>query len=582
MIELVTETSALAVPSLQEIQEQWNVMLTRLGATEAEVQALATENHKLRQQLEKLIAHRQSSHSELVILITTLVSKLPINDIGVIISRLVAHNTSVTHFLSALAKGTADAHVDQPTILKSFDQTKRDLHAMIKPLVDQLLKLPTPLDTDLLEALPAKPDEFFSQRTIRAVRCFFKGQLPRDRIIREFGPEAAVFFYDYTTDPKLNPRPKPDEIVYGFRNDFEQMLQDNPGVLPGKREALVDLYKRVQGSKGHGEFAVQQRNLFLRLSFVIELLHYYEHQTTENPEVLFAQRLPALIEQLVLATPQEQLDEGLLKQAESLIAHVINPDHRQMIMNNIGKAGEMAKKLKLGLKMRQEKLVDEDTMVADFLRHIFPTPGAPPPPPRLLLPFLRLIQPAIQRYIVRSILTTDRLRKDQAETLAKALAAELGIEGLQRAKETITPEADRQLAWDKMKDLIARRTDPSVVADAMRDRLRAKYEAEEIRQSWLVLATADPVSLIRIFSHLPYTADGKTDPIARPIMETYVSRLTHEKYANIYGKVVRSLRNMYQAKHDSPLLLNFIALVRWVDAEAATKLCADVGMPPQP
>lgn len=556
-------------------------MLTRVGALEGELSALTTENHKLRQQLEKLIAHRQASHSELIILLTTLVSKLPINDIGVIVSRLVEHNTNVTQFLNALAKGTADAHMEQPSMLKTFDQTKRDLHHAIKPLVDELLKLDTPLEKELLESLPAHPEEFFTPRAIRAARCYFKGQVPRERIVREFGPESSIYFYDYTTDPKFNPRPKPEEIVYGFRDDFEQVMQANPSPSTEKRNQLIGLYHQVQASKGHGEQARHQRNLFLRLSFVIELLHYYEHQTTENPEVLFAQRLPTLIEQLVLSSNQEGLDEALIKQSEALIAHVINPDQRQMIMNNIGKAGDAAKTLKFVLKLRQDKVVDEDQVVADFMRHLFPTPGAPPPPAKLVLPLLKLIQPAMQKYVVRSILTTDRVRRDQAEVLAKALAAELGIQGVERAKETITPEAERHLAWDKIKELIMRRADPSAIADAMRDRLRSKYDAEEIRQSWLTLSTADPVSLIRVFSHLPYTADGKTDSIARPVMETYVSRLTHEKYAGVYAKVVRSLRNMYQAKHDSPLLVNFVALVRWVDPEAARKLCADVGMPAQ-
>jgi hypothetical protein len=78
---------------------------------------------------------------------------------------------------------------------------------------------------------------------------------------------------------------------------------------------------------------------------------------------------------------------------------------------------------------------------------------------------------------------------------------------------------------------------------------------------------------------VPYRADGKTDAIARPVIETYVSRLVHEKYASTYKKVVTSLKNMFSAKPDSPTLLNFLALVRWVDPAAANRLCADIGMP---
>jgi len=45
-----------------------------------------------------------------------------------------------------------------------------------------------------------------------------------------------------------------------------------------------------------------------------------------------------------------------------------------------------------------------------------------------------------------------------------------------------------------------------------------------------------------------------------------------------YTKVVNSLRNMYNAKPDSPTLVNFLSLVRWVSPEAADKLGKDIGM----
>jgi len=61
-------------------------------------------------------------------------------------------------------------------------------------------------------------------------------------------------------------------------------------------------------------------------------------------------------------------------------------------------------------------------------------------------------------------------------------------------------------------------------------------------------------------------------------METYVTRLTHEKYASVYNKVMNSLRNMYKANPHSPTLVNFLALVKWVDPAAATKLNTDIGM----
>ena len=89
---------------------------------------------------------------------------------------------------------------------------------------------------------------------------------------------------------------------------------------------------------------------------------------------------------------------------------------------------------------------------------------------------------------------------------------------------------------------------------------------------------SDVISLIRTFCQLPYRTDGSTDPIARAVMETYVTRLTHAKYAGTYNKVVNSLKNMFKAKPDSPTLLNFVSLVKWVDAEAAHKLSLDIGL----
>src|SRR5258708_32216269 len=164
----------------------------------------------------------------------------------------------------------------------------------------------------MARSLVADPELFFSPRVVRANRCFIKGQLPRERIVKEFGEDALVVFNDMTTDPKLNPRPKPEEIVLAFKNDFEAFRQQNPAWLGSKREALVKLYQKVQRSKAPTDEGRAQRNAFQRLSFIIDLLYFYEHQSTEAPDVLFAQHLPALVEQLVLAGPQENLDEKLI------------------------------------------------------------------------------------------------------------------------------------------------------------------------------------------------------------------------------------------------------------------------------
>jgi hypothetical protein len=548
---------------------------------EAEVRALERETKAIRQLLERAVEHRQKSHSELVLLLAGLVSKLPINEVGAIVSRLVQHNEQVGQFHSAVVKGGVDVVLPEPAVIQTLEQTKKGLLAAIKPLVDELIQLDTPFEKQALLSLAADPDNFFSPQMVRANRCFIKGHIPRERIVREFGAEAPALFNDLTTDPKLNPRPKPDEIVLAFKEEFPALLEKQKGLSDTQRQELMALHQRVQRSKAATEAARQQKSTFQRLSFLIELLHYYENQNTEAPDVIFAQRLPALIEQLVITSPNEPLDEKSITLAEQLLAFVISPDHRQMIINNLGKGGGNAKTLKYVLRLRCEKVAELDQTIAEFIKHMVPPAPQKPAPPEKLAFVFRLVKPELQRLVVRSIMRSDKMRKQDAEALGKSIGAALGLQGvdeLAKAPQSLPVEVERQLAWDKVKDLIAHRTDATAVAAAIRERLNAKYDADEIRQSWITLTEADPMALIKIFCQLPYLANGKTDSIARTVMEAYVSRLTHEKYAPTYHKIVNSLKTIYHAKPDSPTFLNFIALVRWASSEAATRLCADVGV----
>jgi hypothetical protein len=574
--------AASPAATTEDIQKGWNELKLRVEQLESDRGALQQENKALRVLLERAIEHRQKSHSELVNILTTLVSKLPVNDIGVIISKLVEHNTNVSQVLGAMTKVTDEAELPQPEILKTLDRTKRDLLAAAKQAAAELARLDPPLERELLESLSTDPELFFSPRMVRANRCFAKGQVPRERVIREFGEESLLFFKDMTTDAKLNPRPKPEEVVLAFRNDFETLIQQEAAWLPSKRPHLEALYQQIQRSKAHTGQARAQKNAFQRLSFVIELLHYYEHQNTEAPDVIFAQRLPTLVEQLGVAGAQAPLDEKLIQQVEALSAFVINPDHWLMIVNNVGKGGGAGKTLKYVLRLRGERVAELNQVVTEFVRHLISPPPETPPSSQALAPVLRLLRPEVQRRVAKAIMHYDRIPKADAKALGKALGAELGLASLEEeapAQNALSPEAERQQAWAKIKELIARRTDAAAIASVIRDRLHAKYDADEIRQSWITLTESDPMSLIRICCQLPYRADGKTDPIARTVMETYVTRMTHEKYASTYHKIVNSLRTMFHAKADSPTLLNFVALVKWASSDAALRLCADVGMP---
>ena len=578
----MTETATVSVlPPPEEVQPNSPDLLLKLNQLESEKNALEQEVKALRNLLERTIDHRQKSHNELVLLLTGLVSKLPINDVGGIVARLVEHNNNVTQYLAALIKGTADVVAFQPAVLKTLEQTKRDLSAALKPAVEDLLKADAPFEGELLNSLLSHPDLFFSPRVVRANRCFVKGYVPRERVLKEFGESALAFFVDVTTDPKLNPNPKPEEIALGFRNDFESFFQQNPVLPPEKRQELLALYQKVQRSKAPTDEARCQRNAFLRVSLLLELLHYYENQNTEAPDAVFAQRLPSLVEQLVLCAGHDRLDEKLIVQAEGLLAYIITPEHRQMVINNLGKAGGIAKTLRYVMRLRAEKVLasDPDNIISDFVKHLIPA-AQKPPPPENFVPILSLIPQDMQLLVILGMMDCDRIRKNDAEALGKTVAERLQLKlPDKKAEQALAPEVERQQAWERIKDLIGRRTDAPTVAAAIRDRLNAKYDADEIRQSWLTLIEADSMSLIRIFCQIPYLPNGKTDPIARTVIETYVTRLTHEKYASTYQKVVKSLRNMYQAKPDAPTLVSFLALVRWVDPAVAHKLSAEIGMP---
>lgn len=561
--------------SVDEIQNSWRDLTLRVQQLESGNVALEGENKALRQLLERAIDHRKKSHGELVNMLTTLVSKLPINDIGVVVARLVEHNAHVGDVSAALINGKNEDNFLQPAILKALDKTKRDLKSAVKPLVEELIKLDAPLDAAMLESLIEKPDVFFSPQVVRASRGYVKGQIPRERIVKEFGEEALFFFKDLTTDAKFNPRPKPEEIMLALLPDFESLLKQNPNAAAAKRNELVALHQKILQSRAPGENARAQKMAFLKLSFIIELLHYYENQSTESPDVIFAQRLPPLIGQLVVTNETDPPDENLIKQAEALLALILSPDYRQSVVNNFGKSGGAAKTMRLILTFRGTTFTEHDPSTADFMKHLVSLEKTPRPETFIVV--LKLLNRDSQKAIIRCLLNASKLRREEVEPLAKAIAKELGL-----SEQEIAPKNEHAVpennAWDNVRHLIADRATPNEITVAIRNRLKAKYDDTEVKQSWLVLAESEPMTLVRVFCLLPYLPDGQTDPIARAILEAYASRLTHEKYAAIYAKVIGALKNLFKVKADSPALLNFIALVKWVDPAAADKISKDIGL----
>src|SRR5689334_12655183 len=140
-----TESVTATVAAVDEIQKGWHELTLRVGQLETERSALEQDNKALRSLLERVIEHRQKSHGELVLLLTGLVGKLPINDVAVVVSKLVEHNAHVSAVCAALAKGKSEASLPQPTVLKALDQTKRELLAALKPAIEELIQLDSPL-----------------------------------------------------------------------------------------------------------------------------------------------------------------------------------------------------------------------------------------------------------------------------------------------------------------------------------------------------------------------------------------------------------------------------------------------------
>ena len=567
------------VAPIEEIQRDWHNITLRVAQLETEHNALEQENKSLRSLIERVIEHRQKSHGELVNLLASLVSRLPINDIGVVVARLVEHNMHVNEVCASLAKGKMEENMLQPAILKRLDKTKRDLRSAIKPAIEALIQQQAPYEPEMLQSLMDQPENFFSPNFARANRGFVKGQLPRERIVKEFGEAALNFFKDVTTDVKFNPRPKPEEIMLAYKPEFDELLAHEGGSLGDKREKFEALHQKVVQSRETTDTARAQKAAFLKLSFYLELLHYYDNQSTESPDVVFAQRLPPLIEQFVLNNDQEILDEKHIKEAEELLALVISKDHRKAIINNIGKGGGIARTLRYTLEFRMEELSDIDPITISCVKHLIPRGSSPQP--QALAAVLRLFNPHMQQACVRAITATERLRKEDAENLGKAVAKELGLEEVvSRITEetTVSPEKEREMAWNHIKDLIGSRAAPTEIIAAIRKRMHGNYDADEVKACWLTLTEGDPLIFVRVFCLFPYLPDGQTDPLARAVLETFVTRLTHEKYAETYAKTLQALKNIHKVKADSPVLVNFISLVKWVDPQGAEKISRDIGM----
>src|SRR4051794_14391752 len=115
-----TESATSPAAPVEEIQKGWHDLMLRVGQLETERSVLEQDNKALRSLLERAIEHRQKSHGELILLLTSLVGKLPINDVAVVVSKLVEHNAHVSATCAALAKGKHESAMPQLSVLKAM------------------------------------------------------------------------------------------------------------------------------------------------------------------------------------------------------------------------------------------------------------------------------------------------------------------------------------------------------------------------------------------------------------------------------------------------------------------------------
>ncbi len=498
------ENGSATVTSVDEMQKSWHELNLRVQQLEVGNVALEHENKTLRQLMERAVEHRKKSHGELVNLLTTLVSKLPIDDVGVVVARLVEHYAHVGDVCAALVNGKNDDNLLQPAILKALDKTKRELKETVKMRVEELIKLDAPIDAAILQGWTENPENFFAPASVRATRSFVKGQVPREKIMKEFGDGALSLFKDQTTDPKFNPRPKPDEILLGFLPNFEEALPQNQNLPAEKKAELQALYQRVRHSRSSTDAARAQKLAFLKLSFALELLHYYENQSTESPDVVFAQKLPPVIEQLLTSNDAQPLDENQIKQAEALLANIINLDHRHSVINNFGKAGGTPRTLRYILTFRAASFTEHDPVTLEFAKHLISLTKTPQPGD--FTPVLKFLQPDMQKAVIRAMLNSGKLRKEEADPLCKAVARELGLPETEIVPKNESGFGDKgeSATCDYIKTMIANRAAPNEITAAIRKRLHTKYDADEVKLSWLILSESEPLAFIRIFCLLPY------------------------------------------------------------------------------
>ena len=124
---------------------------------------------------------------------------------------------------------------------------------------------------------------------------------------------------------------------------------------------------------------------------------------------------------------------------------------------------------------------------------------------------LRFLSPEAQRVVVRAILNSDRLRREDAEPLGQELIKELGLPQIAISRpDGISDKTQMGPVHHQGTDRQPRFANE--ITEAIRKQLHAKYDADEVKQSWLVLAESRNqvlvtivADVVRAYAHLRTT-----------------------------------------------------------------------------
>ncbi len=154
-------------------------------------------------------------------------------------------------------------------------------------------------------------------------------------------------------------------------------------------------------------------------------------------DVVFAQRLPGAIEQLVLGGSSEELDLKLIERAGRLLGCIINPGHRQMVINNINKGGGIRRLLKYVLRLQTPKASDLDETVPEFIKALVPNRAVPPKAHDLQTAAIQLIDETMRKTVLRALMPTDRINRNDSGLTGESYGFRAGRGRLEGAGERL-------------------------------------------------------------------------------------------------------------------------------------------------